>query len=465
MTDRPVPDEPLSNKEGILRGESMLLPGRSVPTNVRGLVLALACGISFLLYLQRYTWGFIKKDVQAEFGWDPVQLGWLDSLFPISYGVGQVPAGVLCDWFGAHALLGSAILLWSLALAGVVFAGGFAPMAYARLTFGATQAAGYPALSKVSRNWFPIGMRTTAQGLIATFFGRSGGAASFFLFGTVLMGGLGLGWRPAVAAFAVLGILCGVAFLLLFRNTPREHPWANNAEVRLILAGDPPEAHATGSRLHWGALSRSGTVWLLFVRAITSNMADVFFVYWMPLFLRERGGMSPSAAGWMAALPLVGGALGGLASGSLQSALIRRTGSRRRARATAGLGGKLLAAVCVMGGLAGGDPTLLACVFLVAKFFADSEQPAEWGTITDISGRSAATVFACVNTAGSFGGFIAGPLTGFVLRAFGGTDRPGAGGWEALFVLIAVEYVVSASCWLFIDPDKPIDDSPPSEVA
>src|SRR5581483_4133161 len=124
MTDRPVPGEPVSHKEGILREDSFLLAGHSVPTNIRGMVLALACGISFLLYLQRYTWGFIKKDIKDEFGWDAVQLGWLDSLFTSSYGAGQVPAGVLCDWFGAHALLGSAILLWSLALASMVLATG-----------------------------------------------------------------------------------------------------------------------------------------------------------------------------------------------------------------------------------------------------------------------------------------------------------------------------------------------------
>jgi ACS family glucarate transporter-like MFS transporter len=430
--------------------------GRFAPTNVRALVLALACGTSFLLYLQRYTWGFIKKDVQDEFGWDPVQLGWLDSLFAVSYGAGQVPAGVLCDWFGAHALLGSTILLWSLALAGVAVAGGFPEMAAARATFGAAQAAAYPVLNKVSRNWFPIGMRTTAQGLIATFFGRGGGAASFFLFGTVLLGWLGLGWRTAVAAFALLGIVWGLAFALLFRNTPREHPWANQAEADLVLAGDPQGAYATRSRLRWGALLRSGNVWLLCARAFTSNMADVFFVYWMPLFLRDREGMPPSAAGWVAALPLLGGALGGVAGGALQSSLIRRTGNRRRARGTAGGAGKLLAAGLMLAGLAGGGATALACIFLVAKFFTDWEQPAEWGTVTDIAGRSAATVFACVNTAGSLGGFVAGPLTGLAVRGLG---------WEALFVLIALENLLSACCWLFIDPGKPIDASAPEGPA
>ena len=54
--------------------------------------------------------------------------------------------------------------------------------------FGAAQAGGYPSLSKVTRSWFPLRTRTTMQGLIASFFGRSGGAMSSIIMGTLLMG-------------------------------------------------------------------------------------------------------------------------------------------------------------------------------------------------------------------------------------------------------------------------------------
>src|SRR5262245_51911969 len=123
------------------------------PTHVRYLVLLLSCGVSFLLYLHRYAWGFIKKDIGEEFGWDAVTLGWLDSLFTVSYGLGQIPSGIFCDWFGARLLLGGSVILWSLAL--VTFAAGtsFLQLAPARFGFGAAQASCYPVLSKVSRSW------------------------------------------------------------------------------------------------------------------------------------------------------------------------------------------------------------------------------------------------------------------------------------------------------------------------
>src|SRR5215831_18700838 len=114
-------------------GDAELRASLQRPTRVRQLVLGLACGLSFLLYLHRYTWGIIKEDVQKEFGWNPVTLSWLDGVFALSYGLCQLPSGVLCDWFGARLLLGSSVLLWSLALAGVVVATGIVSMAVARV--------------------------------------------------------------------------------------------------------------------------------------------------------------------------------------------------------------------------------------------------------------------------------------------------------------------------------------------
>jgi sugar phosphate permease len=426
------------------------------PTRVRLLVLALACGLSFLLYLHRYAWGFVKKDVQDEFGWDAETLGWLDGLFAVSYGAGQVPAGVLCDWFGARLLLGGSAVLWSFALAAVVAAGGVVSMGAARLTFGAAQAACYPVLSKVSKNWFPPAARPTAQGLIATLFGRAGGAASFLLFGTVLLGLLGLPWRAAVLLLAAVGVVGGVLFVLLFRNMPAEHPWANRAEADLVTAGDPEAAHATRSRLNWAAVLRSPSALLLLARAFASNMADVLYVYWLPLYLIRVKGLEVRDAGWLAALPLLGGALGGLVSGLMQSHVIRRTGSRRWARSGVGLAGKGVAAGLMLAAPGLEDAVLLALVFLVVRFFSDWEQPAEWGAATDLGGRGAASLFACVNTAGALGGVAGSVLIGRILRAHAEGGLPPAGAWDAVFLLVALEYLAAAVCWPFIDSRRPL---------
>lgn len=394
------------------------MPAGERPTNVRWLIFALSCGTSFILYLHRYTWGFVKANVREEFGWSEWQLGWLDSVFSASYGFGQIPSGILCDWFGPHVLLGTIILLWSLSMGGVALATGISSMFGARILFGLTQAGAYPTLSKVTKLWFPLTVRTSVQGWIATFFGRGGGAMSFFLFGTVLIGWMGLSWRVSLMVLTAVGAVFAILFIWLFRNTPQVHPWANQAETDLVTEGDPEAAQATRSALRWKSVLKSRNMRFFFVQQFTSAYADNVFVYWIPLFLLTAKGVDIGKAGWMAALPLLGGAVGGMLGATLQNYLIIRTGNRRWSRSLIGLVGKLLATVFMFVSLGFDKAIVIVSIFFVVKFFSDWSQPTVWGTITDIAGRNAASVFATINTVGSIAGFIAGPTMGLMIMAF-----------------------------------------------
>lgn len=393
----------------------------TAPTKVRWVVFALACTTSFLLYLHRYTWGFIKSDVQQEFGWSLDQLGMLDGVFSASYALGQVPFGILCDWFGAHALMTGLIVSWSISMGAVALAGGLTSMAVYRFLFGLTQAGCYPTLSKITRIWFPLSTRTTVQGWVATFFGRGGGAMSFFLFGTILLGEMQMPWRYAVGVLTLLGIAFAVVFALLFRNCPAEHPLVNRAEAELIEEGTPDAVAAKGSYLRWGAVFRSGNMMVFLFQQFTSAYADNVYVYWIPLFLLTAKGVNLSGAGWMAALPLVGGAVGGMLGGTLQNWLIVRTGNRRWARSLIGCVGKLAATIFMFASLAFESALAIVLLFALVKFFGDWSQPTVWGTVTDIAGRNSASVFAVVNTVGSIAGFVAGPTMGLVVMMFAQT--------------------------------------------
>lgn len=415
--DAPLPDDSTTPAESANIAATAAELGEK-PTNVRWLMFVLACGTSFILYLHRYTWGFVKVEVREETGWAEWQLGFLDSIFNASYGFAQIPSGILCDWFGPHVLLGSIIGLWSLSMVGVALATGFTSMLTARLVFGLTQAGCYPTLSKVSKLWFPMSVRTSVQGWIATFFGRGGGAMSFLLFGTVLLGWCEMSWRVALMVMTGIGIAFTVVFFLLFRNTPREHPWVNAAEEELITEGNPEVAEGTRSTLKWSRMLRSGNMAVFFLQQFTSAFADNVYVYWIPLFLLTAKNIDVRQAGWMAALPLLGGAVGGMLGGILQNTLIRRTGNLRWSRSLIGLTGKMLATVFMFVSLGFDSAVVIVSIFAVVKFFGDWSQPTVWGTVTDIAGRNAASVFAAVNTVGSIAGFVAGPTMGLIIMSY-----------------------------------------------
>ena len=87
-----------------------------MPTNRRWVIFSLAAGTSFILYLHRYTWQFVRPELMKEYGFSNTEVDTLYTLFNVSYGLGQIPGGVVCDLFGPHLFLGIIIAAWSVAL-------------------------------------------------------------------------------------------------------------------------------------------------------------------------------------------------------------------------------------------------------------------------------------------------------------------------------------------------------------
>lgn len=440
----------------------MSIPASAPPTNTRWLIFGLACSVSFLLYLHRYTFGIVKAQLATEYGWDKTTLGYFDSAFMATYSLGQIPGGMLGDWFGPRSVLTLMILFWSAGLAGLAFAGNFTGMILSRLLFGLGQAGCYPNLNKITKAWFPPDVRSAVQGWVASFSGRMGGAASYALFATLFMAALGFPWRSAVLLFAAVGILVAILFWFLFRDSPSLHPWANSAEVRLIAQGDEQASQVVRSRLNWSVALRSFNLWMLLFQQFTCAFVDNVFSTWIPLYLMEQRGVNISTAGLMAAMPLIGGALGGMTGGTLQNSLIRLTGNRRWSRRSVGFVGNLLGTVLMLGVVGVTTEYAIIATFFFLKFFADWAQPTTWATATDIGGSNTASVFASINTAGSFAGVIAGPIMGGIVDYFSNNDPKSPTGWSVLFGTLSAIYLVSALSWLLIDCERPLEQPPPT---
>ncbi|HKB35011.1 MAG TPA: MFS transporter, partial [Gemmataceae bacterium] len=295
-------------------------PPETRPTNVRWVVFALAFGTSWLLYLHRYSLGVIKPELEKEFNWNNEQLGLLDSAFFLFYTIFQFPCGVLADVFGVRLFLAGMILLWSamLGLQALVFPGAWwlSPLAVLfclRALFGLGQAGAYAVLSRITRFWFPLSVRTSVQGWIAVFAGRIGGASSNLLFATVLVGTFLLSWRVSLQLFALAGVVLAVLFWLLFRDSPRQHPWVNKAEADLIEGGGRRATRKLSVRDLFRGMNRRSVLNLLALnlQSFLSTVADFIYVGWIPQFLSQTYNMSAYDRGIYATLPLLGGACGG----------------------------------------------------------------------------------------------------------------------------------------------------------
>lgn len=407
-----------------------------------------------MLYLHRYIFGLIKPTLIDEFGLGETELGLLDSGFATFYSVCQVPMGVAIDGLGVHLVLTAMIIVWCVGLGLHAWAPKGEHLWYGRAVLGAGQSGVFAALSRVTRTWFPASVRTTVQGWVGVFFGRIGGMSANLLVGSLLLGVLLVPWRVAVYGLSATGILFAVVFAVLYRNSPRTHPLANEAEAALIDGGTAASNSAGTVTLSFREMfarmsPRSiRNLLTLNLQTILSTMADNIFSAWIPLFLASVHGLKFTEMGIYSALPLLGGACGGAVGGWLNDFMVRRTGSLRWSRTGVGLAGKGLAAVLLATAMLWYDEPYTFCKLLfLVKFFSDWSLTTTWGAVTDIGGRSTATVFAFNNAVATIGAIVAPTMYGAIAEH---------ASWRWVFFTGAGTYLLCALSWLAIDCRIPV---------
>lgn len=325
------------------------------PTNIRWLIFGLACGTSWFLYLHRYTWNFVAPKLKEEYGWSDQQAQAVYTFFNITYGLGQIPSGILCDFLGPHVFLVSIICLWSVALPLHGLAASRSALEAVRLLFGAAQAGTFPILAKVSRTWFPPSYRTSVQACIATFSGRGGGAMASIIMASLLMGELQLSWRNSLWVMGGAGLIFAVLFAIFFRASPEQDTRVNTAELQHIREGDLTSPTSSERQfLSWSHALTSMSLWFLLCQQMLVAGVDTIFSSYMGEFFMSKGANLKSA-GWLVSLPLLGGAIGGTFAGFLNDALLR--GDRRQMLKICTLMGLVLGGIVTVllsGGLSSG---------------------------------------------------------------------------------------------------------------
>jgi ACS family glucarate transporter-like MFS transporter len=86
----------------------------NAPTRVRYEVLAVACCLALLTYINRLGFGVAAAEIKHDLGLNDAQMGYLASSFLMAYALFQMPGGLLADRFGGRCLLTVLVAGWSL---------------------------------------------------------------------------------------------------------------------------------------------------------------------------------------------------------------------------------------------------------------------------------------------------------------------------------------------------------------
>jgi sugar phosphate permease len=414
-------------------------------------VLAAACSLAVLTYVQRQ--GFVAGSpyIKQDLGLNDEQVGYLASVWLVAYGAFQVPGGLLGDRLGGRTLLTLLVLGWSLLLGVVALtvllpAGGWLPFVFLlvlRFLFGMFQAGGFPGLARVLADWMPKTERGFGQGMTWTF-SRLGGAVAPPLF-LALLDAFG-GWPIPFWLLAGLGWVWCAGFWLWFRNRPGEVPAVNAAERDLIEAGRPLSLAPAGP-VPWSRFLLSRNVWALCFLYGFGGFAGNFITSLLPVYLRDHRHLGDRATAWLSGMPLAFGIVSCVLGGVVSDGLIRRTGSRRWGRSLVGATSVALAALACLSATWVDGVWFLALAFSVWFFFNDAGMGPAWASCADVGERYAGTLSGAMNMTGAFLGAVGMALGGYLLHR--GLD-------EVMFVVFACSYALAALCWLAVDVTRPL---------
>jgi len=200
----------------------------------RGLMVVMAsaaCGVGFL---DRSAAGLLVVPMSEELGWTLDERGHVLSAFFSGYICTQIFGGLLAQRLGPRLVLGTAILLWSLATMIIPEAAVKSPQALfmALCTMGMMQGPIMPSMTALLSRWIPPTERARAISL--TGVGVASGSLSAYYFAPLLA--VVLGWRNVWRIFGCIGIIFAAVWFSLVRDDPS----SSSSRLQGILA--EPEA-------------------------------------------------------------------------------------------------------------------------------------------------------------------------------------------------------------------------------
>ena len=295
-------------------------------TRVRWKIFLMMLLLISINYIDRASLSVALPLIGAEFKMDPATQGLVLSAFFWTYALMQVPGGMLADRFKPRIVIACSTLGWGLFQGLAAVCTSSFSLLLTRLGLGVAEAPIYPAGGKLNAIWMTCNERGRGATLL------DGGAPLGAALGSLIIAGLIAeldSWRLSFIVAGVGTMLVGLWAYYYIRNHPREHPKANEAEIRYLEA-----AHAEEDAESPGAVSgkvtnffRYRSVWGMCCGWMFFNTVWYGLLTWMPNYLYRVHGLDIAHLGGAAFIIFFSGFVGELVGGYLSDLWRARGGS------------------------------------------------------------------------------------------------------------------------------------------
>lgn len=419
-------------------------------TNVRWMMVIFLFIVTAINYGDRSTIGIAGKSLSGELGFDAAAMGWVIASFSIAYVIGQLPGGWLLDRFGSKRVYFCSILFWSIftLLQGTVhfFIGAWALIMLFTFRFlmGLAEAPSFPGNSRITAAWFPAKERATA---VAIFNSAQYFATVIF---APIMGWLTheYGWQSVFFFMGGIGIFVSFVTIILVHN-PKDHPWANKAEVDYIAEGgglvdmdQKKEEKNKGPNLGYIKQLITNRMMLgVYLGQYCINVLTYFFITWFPIYLATERNLDIKSVGFLAAVPAICGFGGGILGGIFSDFLMRKTNSLAIARKTPIVFGMLFSMTMIFCNYVDSIPMVI--LFMSLAFFGKGVGALGWAVMADTAPKEISGLAGGLfNMFGNASSIISPIIIGYIVHV--------TGRFEWALVFVAAHAFVAAFSFLFI---------------
>jgi MFS transporter, Spinster family, sphingosine-1-phosphate transporter len=299
-------------------------PGNAVTTGDEGKPL-IALPMSRIVFYISIVWLLYLIDFMARFGINPLypliqkdlgltdpQVGLLGSVVILGMAILVMPLSYLADRWSRGKLVSLMALVWSACSIVSGFAKSLPIMLIARCGLGVGEASFAPTATSLITSWF----KKSQWGRVLGFFNT---AASMGIFlGSLFSGYMAVtyGWRAALIALGMPGILLGIMALLLPDTKPRQHDSPSGIQDVTVSVKSVVSI-----------IGKNKSMLLLVLVYGVVNMSIISIIIWLPMyFVRIMGMTVPRAAslsGITATFGIVAYPLGGYLSDLLAKKDVR----------------------------------------------------------------------------------------------------------------------------------------------
>lgn len=412
------------------------------PTRTRHVVLWLTVLAYLIVYLDRVVIAAAAPQIQQEFGFSLVTMGFVFSAFQIGYSLFQIPGGWLSDKFGPRKVLTGMVVWWSAFTAMTTLAWSASSMIAIRFLFGVGEAGAFPTATRSLSRWMLPSERGYAQGL--THAGARLGGALTPAFAVFLIAQYG--WRTPFLLFAVIGVAWGILWYWYYRDSPTEHRGVNAAELAVIgpAAYGPKGANVA---VPWRQILRSPQMWLLSAAYACYAYDFGTFITWFPKYLNDARGFSLTEIGIFASAPLAAGVLGDIIGGWVSDRMAEKSGDFKMARRLIFCPGMIAGSVLIYFAAITDSPYAAVGLFSAALFCLELTVGVSWAVTLDIGHEYAGSVSSVMNTAGNLAIAVSATATGFIVTHYD---------WQTNFLIQAALALLGGIIFLWVDASKRI---------